>query len=95
MKPRDINWGLIGAILYSIVILALIIMAGFSVCGCTQVIIDKKNQRHQVNTFLQKLEFNRLQTAGILLEDYTEEPGKAKAKVNPLIQNYEVEIGDD
>lgn len=105
MKVRDTNWGSIAYAVYisAIGVLALFVillvavmlaMTVISLSGCTQVIVTKPDgTRYQINTFFQKLDIGRLKTANLLLEGYSEEPGKAKVTVNPL--QYEAEIGDD
>lgn len=95
MKIRDINWGLIGTMTFTIAAGIFVIWFFMSLAGCTQAIVVKPDgTRYQWNTFFQKLDIGRIRTANILLEGYSEEPGKAKVTVNPWEYEYEAEIGE-
>ena len=73
----------------------LLLLLILLLAGCTQVIITKPDgTKYQVNTFMQEIFFDKLATPNLQLDNYSEEPGKGKLKVNPLLHNYEVEIGD-
>jgi len=94
MKLKNINWGMIAVLLCCLLFWVGFIAVVVSLAGCTQVLIIKPDgTKYQVNTIMQEIDFAKLRTPNLQLDNYSEEPGKGKLKVNPLLHNYEVEIG--
>lgn len=55
--------------------LVVVVLVWWSIVGCSQVIITKPDgTRYQVNTFLQQVDFDKLETANITIENYHEKP---------------------
>ena len=75
-----------------VTILILLLFAG----GCVQIIVTKPDEtKYKINTLLQDIDLGKFQTEKFLLEDVSENTTKIKAKVNPLTNTYEAEVGGD